>query len=95
MNIVALREKIAIGAELTPQERNIVLDAMRFAQYLDLGEHAHTYPSMYQRGVISFLDEAWNVLDTIKSGIIPDDVRAYLAGYFGAALEKANMKGSA
>jgi len=38
------------------------------------------YPSRYPPGMNADLDEAWAILDTIKDGVIPDDVRAFLAG---------------
>ena len=40
----------------------------------------HTYPSRYGRGVDKKLDEVWDILDVIRPGVIPEDVRAYLAG---------------
>jgi hypothetical protein len=43
-------------------------------------EAVHTYPSSYGRGVDPVLDEAWDLLDAVKPGVIPESIRAFLAG---------------
>jgi hypothetical protein len=53
----------------------------------------HTYPSEYPRGKHWALDVAWSGLDLIRPGLIPEDVRALLAGYFFAALTTAAEQG--
>jgi hypothetical protein len=50
-------------------------------------EPKHTYPSNYPPGKHWALDWAWQILDTIKPGVIPDDARAYLAGQMTGAFE--------
>ena len=40
----------------------------------------HTYPDRYPPGSHWATDAAWEILDTIKPGVISDDVRAFLAG---------------
>jgi hypothetical protein len=40
----------------------------------------HTYPDNFPKGAHWAVDEAWDILDKIKPGLIPDDVRIYLAG---------------
>lgn len=52
------------------------------------GGEVHEYPSRHPKGSRWSTDEAWQMLDMLKPGIIPDDVRAYIAGYMGGALEK-------
>ena len=47
---------------------------------------AHTYPDRYPPGTHWSLDAAWEILDTIKPGVIPDDVRALLAGMISGRL---------
>jgi hypothetical protein len=42
----------------------------------------HNYPSHYGRGIDKDLDEVWDILDLIKPGVIPDDVRMFLCGAF-------------
>ncbi len=53
------------------------------------------YPSHYPPGVDKDLDEVWKGLDTIKEGVIPMDVRAFLAGYFTGLIKRvrADTKG--
>lgn len=48
----------------------------------------HTYPSDYRPGTHWALDEAWGILDRIKPGVIPDDIRAFLAGAIAGVLMK-------
>jgi hypothetical protein len=40
----------------------------------------HEYPSEYGRGINAKLDHVWDILDTIRPGVIPNDVRFLLAG---------------
>jgi hypothetical protein len=40
----------------------------------------HTYPDNYTRGRDPVMDEIWEWLDAITPGVIPDDVRFFLAG---------------
>ena len=49
----------------------------------------HTYPPEYARGKHWALDVAWDGLDLIRPGLIADDVRALLAGFFFAAITTA------
>lgn len=53
----------------------------------------HTYPSDYPRGKHWALDVAWDGLDLIRPGLIADDVRNLLAGYFFAAILTAAERG--
>ena len=53
----------------------------------------HTYPPDYARGKHWALDVAWDGLDMIRPGLIADDVRALLAGYFFAAITTAAEHG--
>jgi hypothetical protein len=49
----------------------------------------HTYPSNYRpSGKDTDLDRVWEGLDFVRVGVIPDDVRAYLAGYFGGLISR-------
>lgn len=52
----------------------------------------HTYPSAYPKGSRWSTDIAWEMLDQLKPGIIPEDVRAFIAGYMGGALESEREK---
>lgn len=44
------------------------------------------YPSRYPPGAHWATDEAWRILDMLKEGALPDDVRAFLAGGIAGAL---------
>jgi hypothetical protein len=48
----------------------------------------HCYPSNYGPGAHWATDAAWELLDHIKPGVIPDDVRAWLAGAFAGRLTR-------
>lgn len=48
----------------------------------------HQYPSEYGRGIDPVLNQAWDILDTIKPGVIPTDVRAWLAAQITSILTK-------
>lgn len=48
----------------------------------------HTYPSDHGRGVDPILDQAWDILDAIKPGVIPVEVRTWLCGQFVGILSK-------
>ncbi len=54
----------------------------------------HTYPSKYPPGIHWAVDEAWHILDMIKPGLIPDDVRSFLAGSIAGALVKFAVEGA-
>jgi hypothetical protein len=54
-----------------------------------IGDNGYEYPSNYYPGSGGKeLDEAWEILDTIKPGVIPLDVRSYLAGQITGILMK-------
>lgn len=53
----------------------------------------HTYPTAYPRNMTPALERAWDILDVISPGTIPDDVRAFLAGAIAGALERAAERG--
>jgi hypothetical protein len=46
----------------------------------------HEYPSAYRPGAHWATDEAWQILDKVKPGLIPGDVRAFLAGLIAGTL---------
>lgn len=46
----------------------------------------HEYPSPYRPGAHWATDAAWEILDVIKPGLIPLDVRSYLAGAIAGRL---------
>lgn len=63
-------------------------------------ENGHEYPDRYvPQGKDSDLDRAWGILDSINPGVIPIDVRSFLAGQITGLLmrtraeEKENAKG--
>lgn len=46
----------------------------------------HTYPSRYPPGTHWAVDAGWEILDIVKPGVIPDDVRFMLAGMIAGRL---------
>lgn len=46
----------------------------------------HTYPEGRGPGIHWALDEAWTILDTIRPGVIPDEVRVFLSGMIAGTL---------
>ena len=53
----------------------------------------HTYPSKYPPGVHWSVDAGWEILDHVKPGVIPEDVRAFLCGMIAGALERVAKEG--
>jgi len=52
-------------------------------------ENGHEYPSRYAPPTgIQEMDEAWEILDRIKPGEIPVEVRSYLAGIIAGTLRR-------
>ena len=49
-------------------------------------DQEHTYPSDYPPGTHWTTDEAWHILDTLKPGVLSDDVRYFLAGAIAGTL---------
>ena len=67
------------------------------AQAVLAGDVQHTYPSNYPPGTHWATDEAWAILDTLKPGVISDDVRFFLAGSIAGTLMRIRrdaMRGS-
>ena len=50
------------------------------SDHLDGNTTRHAYPSAYPPGAHWALDEAWALLDTLKPGVLPNEVRLFLAG---------------
>jgi hypothetical protein len=50
------------------------------------------YPSLYLPGSHWAIDEAWRILDMLKDGAIPENVRLLLAGMIAGALMKARKE---
>ena len=48
----------------------------------------HTYPPSYKPGPKAHwtINRAWEILDHVKPGVIPEEVRAYLAGAISGLL---------
>jgi hypothetical protein len=57
-------------------------------------QSGHEYPPDYPPGTHAMLDEAWRIIDTVKAGIMPMDVRCLLAGMICGAFDKLSTKGS-
>lgn len=46
----------------------------------------HNYPSLYPPEAHWSLAEAWKILDSVKPGVISDDIRAFLVGQIAGLL---------
>jgi hypothetical protein len=46
----------------------------------------HTYPSDYKPGAHWATDEAWEILDMLPVGMLPDDYRMLVAGRIAGVL---------
>jgi hypothetical protein len=55
-------------------------------------EPKHTYPSQHPEGLHWATDEAWQILDMLKPGAIPDDIRFLLAGLIAGKLMRATAQ---
>ena len=52
----------------------------------------HTYPSNHNPGTHWATDEAWKILDNLKPGAIPDDIRNFLAGAIAGTLIRVKQE---
>jgi hypothetical protein len=60
----------------------------------DLPLSKRTYPSRYRPGSHWAVDEAWEILDGLPVGMLPDDYRFLVAGQIvGVLLKAAERKG--
>jgi len=55
-------------------------------------EPKHEYPGGYEPGSHWSLDAAWEILDHIKPGLIPMDVRCWLAGAIAGRMERERQE---
>lgn len=83
-DFIKLKEKIAISADFTPAERDLILDA------LNLGDYAgqHTYPSRHGPGSDKWATLAWSILDQFSPDAIPVRVRFLLGGMIAGAFNE-------
>lgn len=54
----------------------------------------HPYPSRYGRGTHWAIDEAWDILDLLPVGLLPDDTRFLLSGMIAGALTRVAQYGA-
>lgn len=60
-----------------------------------IGDNGHSYPDKYAPGSGSWsMDEAWEIVDRIKPGVIPIDIRSFLAGAIAGALSRVAETGA-
>jgi hypothetical protein len=53
----------------------------------------HSYPSKYPPGTHWAIDEAWKILDQLPVGMLPDDLRAFIAGQIAGAFMRIAQEG--
>src|SRR5262245_37049148 len=75
INLIDLKERIAISQEYTPEERDLILAALNIGgDYCD--QHVHVYPSKYPRKSDSFwLNETWDIMDKLPPDAMPTNYR--------------------
>lgn len=54
----------------------------------------HTYPLPYAPGSSWACTEAWAILDSLRPGVLSDDVRAFLAGQITGVLTHMAHEGA-
>src|SRR5262249_22249254 len=95
IDLMDLRERIALAAEFAPHERDLILDFM----VLGHTEGKHTYPPDYAPGTGAkaswATDAAWRVLDRLPPDAMTVAHRWLLAGILTAELEHTAQAGMA
>ena len=93
--------KVHFPRDVTEQDRANLLAAISQSDIPEAAEEwfsnaklrlPQTYPSRHPPGSRWSTTAAWAILDLIKPGIIPDDVRAFLAGSIAGRLEQERMR---
>jgi hypothetical protein len=59
----------------------------------DLPKDQHPYPPAYKPGVHWAFDEAWDILDRLPVGMLPNDYRFLLAGQIAGTLMRVMVEG--
>lgn len=54
----------------------------------------HPYPSRYPVGAHWSIDEAWEILDALPVGLLPDDWRFLIAGQIAGKLQRVAADGA-
>ncbi|MGH6875931.1 MAG: hypothetical protein ACREHV_00990 [Rhizomicrobium sp.] len=57
-----------------------------------IGDNGQPYPSLHAPGTHWATDEAWNILDHITPGVIPDDARFLLGGLIAGTLMRMKAR---
>lgn len=79
---MVLKEKIAVCTDLTPDERNLILDC------LNLGDYAgrHDYPKNFGPGTNRWVTASWAILDQLNPQALKQRDRFFLGGLVAGAL---------
>ena len=59
-----------------------------------MAEKKHPYPSRHGAGTHWATDEAWQILDALPVGMLPDDYRFLTAGRIAGTLERIAHDGA-
>lgn len=88
---IDLRERIALCKDFTPDERDIILDAL----LLNDKAYAHEYPPKYPPGASPALTLVWSILDRLPPNAMSKAHRFMLAGIMLATISDLCEKAGA
>ena len=86
LNRADLAEAQACLEDVAQRLREDIAQMRRGTGGRAMSEPVHTYPSDYPPGTNWATDEAWGILDTLKPGVLTEDVRCFLAGMIAGTL---------
>jgi len=90
INLIDLKERVALCRDFSPEERNLILDFMCQGDY----EGEHTYPPNYGPEKSPLLKITWEILDSLPPDAMIKQHRFMLAGMITAKLKQAFELGS-
>lgn len=93
MNIIQLKERIALSTDFSPDERTLILEALNLSMERDSDKH--TYPSRHGPGTTPFNTIAWGVLDALSPGKLDKATRWMLGGMIAGAVHDSYFAGLA
>jgi hypothetical protein len=81
-------EKLVHEVETVLKQENPVNRRVKIENDGWIDINGRRYPSNYPPGTHPALDEAWEILDTIQDGAIPETLRIFLAGVIAGKILK-------
>lgn len=84
-NFIHLKEKIALSADFTPHERDLILESLNLGDYR---ADTRVYPANFGPGSRWSATMAWSVVDMLRPDALPVRDRFQIAGAIAGALEE-------